>query len=77
MTKAENAIIYWADETGVSNCEIVERGFSPKGHPPLLPVETKRQRVNMISAVSSPCAEEISPCLCGTNLLNYGPYMQS
>ena len=51
--KAENAIIYWADETGVSNCEIVERGFSPKGRPPVLPVETKRQRVNMISAGSS------------------------
>ena len=51
--KAENAIIYWADETGVSNCEIVERGFSPKGRPPVLPVETKRQRVNMISAISS------------------------
>jgi len=31
----------------------VERGFSPKGRPPVLPVETKRQRVNMISAVSS------------------------
>jgi len=46
-------VIYWADETGVNNCEIVERGFSPKGRPPVLPVETKRQRVNMISAVSS------------------------
>ena len=31
----------------------MERGFSPKGHPPVLPVETKRQRVNMISAVNS------------------------
>ena len=31
----------------------MERGFSPKGHPPVLTVETKRQRVNMISAVSS------------------------
>ena len=41
------------DETGVSNCEIVERGFSPEGRPPVLPVETKRQRVNMLSAVSS------------------------
>ena len=37
----------------MSNCEIVERGFSPKGRPPVLAVETKRQRVNMISAVSS------------------------
>ena len=31
---------------------MVERGFSPKGHPPVLPVETKRQRVNMLSAIS-------------------------
>ncbi|MCI8758829.1 MAG: transposase [Oscillospiraceae bacterium] len=46
-------MIYWADKTGVSNCEIVERGFFLKGRPPMLPVETKRQRVNMLSAVSS------------------------
>ena len=50
---AENAVIYWGDETGVSSCEIVERGFSPKGRPPVLSVETKRRRVNMISALSS------------------------
>ena len=31
----------------------MERGFSPKGRPPVLPVETKHQRVNMISAISS------------------------
>jgi len=37
----------------VNNCETVERGFAPKGHPPVLPVETKRERVNMISAISS------------------------
>ena len=49
----ENAVIYWADETGISNCENYERGFSPKGQPPVLPVETKRERVNMISALSS------------------------
>ena len=36
----------------MSNCEIVERGFSPKGCPPVLPVETKRQRVNMLSAIN-------------------------
>lgn len=51
--KEENAVIYWADETGVSNCEVVERGYSPKGRPPVLPVETKRERVNMLSAISS------------------------
>jgi len=48
----EEAAVYWGDETGVSNCETVERGFAPKGRPPVLPVETKRERVNMISAIS-------------------------
>ncbi len=49
----EEAVVYWGDETGVNNCETVERGFAPKGHSPVLPVETKRERVNMISAISS------------------------
>jgi transposase len=51
--KAENADIYWGDETGVSNRENFERGFSEKGHPPVLPMETKRERVNMISAITN------------------------
>ena len=46
-------MVYWGDETGVSNCETVERGYAPKGQPPVLPVETKKERVNMLSAVSS------------------------
>ena len=46
-----SVFVVYTDFSAVS--EIVERGFSPKGHPPVLPVETKRQRVNMISAVSS------------------------
>ncbi len=37
----------------VSNCETVERGYAPKGQPHALPVGTKRERVNMLSAVSS------------------------
>ena len=32
---------------------MVERGFAPKGQPPVLPVETRRERVNMLSAISS------------------------
>lgn len=51
--KAEKADIYWGDETGVSNTENFERGFAEKGHPPVLPVETKRERVNMISAITN------------------------
>ena len=49
----ENAVVYLGDETAVSSCETVERGYALKGQPPVLPVETKRERVNMLSAVSS------------------------
>ncbi len=45
-------MIYWGDETGIDNCSNCERGFAPKGHPPVLPVETKRERLNMLSALS-------------------------
>lgn len=51
--KAEEADIYWGDETGVSNRENFERGYSEKGHPPVLTMETKHERVNMISAITN------------------------
>ncbi len=40
--KAENAYIYWGDETGVDNRENYERGFAEKGKPPVLPLPTKK-----------------------------------
>lgn len=49
----ENAEIYWGDETGISNQENYQRGFAPKGNPPVLSFETKRERVNMISAINN------------------------
>lgn len=51
--KEENALIYWGDEVGVCNSENFERGYAPKGHPPVLKVETKRERENMISAINN------------------------
>jgi transposase len=51
--KAENAEIYWGDETGVCNRENYERGFAEKGHPPVLPLPTKQERVNMLSAITN------------------------
>jgi transposase len=51
--KAENAEIYWGDETGVSNTANYERGFSLKGKPPVLSVETRRERVSMVSAITN------------------------
>ena len=45
-------MIYWGDETRIDNCSNCERGFAPKGQPPVLLVETKRKRLNMLSALS-------------------------
>ncbi|WP_367575839.1 transposase [Acutalibacter intestini] len=44
--------MYWGDETGIDNCSNCEREFAPKEQPPVLPVETKRERLNMLSALS-------------------------
>jgi transposase len=51
--EAENGEIYWGDETGISNQEHYLRGFAPKGEPPVLKVEAKRERINMISAINN------------------------
>jgi len=51
--KAESADIYWGDETGVSNTANYERGFSLKGQPPVLKVETNKERVSMVSAITN------------------------
>lgn len=48
----ENAEIYWGDETGISNQEYYQRGFSPKGITPVMHVEAKHERINMISAIT-------------------------
>ena len=50
---SEGADIYWGDETGVNNIENYERGYALKGHPPVLKVETKKETVNMISAITN------------------------
>jgi len=51
--KAENAEIYWGDETGVDNQEHYQRGFAPIGQPPVLDIFSKRERLNMISAITN------------------------
>jgi transposase len=51
--KAENADIYWGDETGVSNTANYERGFALKGQPPVLKVETRKEHISMISAITN------------------------
>lgn len=49
----DKAEIYWCDETGVINESNSKRGFSPRGHTPVKKVEVKKERVNMISAVTN------------------------
>jgi len=49
----ENAEIYFADETGIHSRANNPRGFAPKGQPPVVLVETKRERVNMIAAIAA------------------------
>ena len=51
--KAENAEIYWGDEMGVDNQEHYQRGFAPKGEPPVISIVSKRERTNMISAITN------------------------
>lgn len=51
--KKEKAAIYWGDETGINNREYHIRGFSPKGSAPVLKVNPKLEKINMISAISS------------------------
>ena len=51
--KAENADISWGDETGVNNTANYERGFALKGTPPVLKVETKKDRLSMIAAINN------------------------
>jgi transposase len=49
----EKAEIFWCDETGISNETNDKRGFSPQGQTPILKVEVKKERVNMISALTN------------------------
>lgn len=49
----EKAEIFWCDETGISNEAAGKRGFSPRGQTPVLKVEVRRERVNMISALTN------------------------
>jgi transposase len=50
--KAENAEIYFGDETGINNQAYNPRGYAPKGQTPVVKVEVSRKKVNMMSAVS-------------------------
>lgn len=51
--KAENAEIYWGDETGLRNDCQHTRGYAPKGRTPVIRLNAKRESINLISAVTN------------------------
>jgi transposase len=51
--KAAGAVIYWGDETGVSDQDQIGRSYAPKGRTPVVARTAKRITQSMISAVSN------------------------
>ena len=51
--KEENAEIFFGDETGIRNTANYAKGYAPIGQTPVVRVESKKMKINMLSAVSS------------------------
>ena len=51
--KAAHAVIYWGDETGISNQDQIGRSYPPKGRTPVIARTAKRISRSMIAAVSN------------------------
>ena len=50
---AENAEIWWLDETGARNASNCIKGYAPKGKTPTLPIASYHIGTNMISAITN------------------------
>jgi len=53
QARKEQAEIYWGDETGMENTDYQARGFAPKGSTPVVRLNAKKSRINMVSAISN------------------------
>jgi transposase len=51
--RAARAVIYWGDETGISNQDQIGRSYAPKGQTPVIVRSAQRISRSMISAVSN------------------------
>jgi transposase len=51
--RTARAVIYWGDETGISNQDQIGRSYAPKGKTPVIARVAKRISRSMISAVSN------------------------
>ncbi len=50
--KAEDAEIFFGDEMGIQNTANYAKGYAPIGKTPVVKVESKKIRINMLSAIS-------------------------
>jgi transposase len=51
--RQEDAEIFFGDETGIQNTSNYAKGYAPVGQTPVVCVEAKRIKINMLSAISS------------------------
>ena len=51
--KKEKAEINWGDETGLCNTSYHGRSYSPKGKTPVIRLNAKRERINLISTITN------------------------
>jgi transposase len=51
--RAERAVVYWGDETGISNRDQVGRSYAPEGETPVVNRTAKRVAQSLIAAVSN------------------------
>jgi transposase len=51
--RRERAVVYWGDETGISNQDQIGRSYAPRGRTPVVGRNAKRISQSMISAVSN------------------------
>lgn len=51
--KVDNAEIYWGDETALQNTANYIKGYAPIGKTPVLEIEAKKLKLNMLSAISN------------------------
>jgi transposase len=50
--KVEKAEIFFGDETGIQNTANYAKGYAPVGKTPVVEIESKKMKINMLSAVS-------------------------
>ena len=51
--RTENAEIFFGDEVGVQNTANYAKGYAPIGETPVVKVESKKMKANMLSAISN------------------------